>query len=201
MSWAHILSLSRVVAGAPIAVLVLSGNGNALLGAAALFSAAAITDLLDGPLARHGRSVTAFGIYLDTTGDKVLVSVVLIALSTARLVDPWMSMVIVGREFLVTGVRTLASVQGVVVPANFAGKIKTTVTLVAMTMVMIVAGGTEGGVVSTIGHLSIWREVAWWAMTAAVALTIYSGIRYILSARPMFGRTVDLQAGITGPGP
>jgi CDP-diacylglycerol---glycerol-3-phosphate 3-phosphatidyltransferase len=186
MSWPHILSISRVAAGAPIAALVLAGHGDALLWAAALFGLASLTDLLDGPLARRGRTVGPFGIYLDTTGDKVLVSVVLIALSSARIVDPWMAMIIVGREFLITGVRTLAAVQGFVVPANFAGKVKTTLTLASMFLLLVVASGQEGGVVAQIGHLSAWRSIAWYAMVVSVALTVISGAKYVADGRPLF---------------
>jgi CDP-diacylglycerol--glycerol-3-phosphate 3-phosphatidyltransferase len=186
MSWPHILSISRIVSAAPIAALIMAGHGNALLWAAGLFALASVTDLLDGPLARRGRTVGPFGIYLDTTGDKVLVSVVLIALSSVRIVDPWMAMVIVGREFLVTGVRTLAAVQGFVIPANYAGKVKTTVTLAALFLVMVVASGVQGGAMATLGYLSAWRSAAWYAMLLSVALTVFSGVKYIVGARPLF---------------
>jgi len=186
MAWAHVLSLSRVVAAIPIAILITSGSGNALLWAAVLFAASSLTDLLDGPLARRGQTVGPFGIYLDTTGDKVLVSVVLIALASAHLLDAWMAMVIVGREFLVTGVRTLASIEGKVIPANFAGKVKTTVTLLAITLLLAVASAREHGSLAPVGHLSLLWAVSWWAMAAAVALTVYSGARYITDARTLF---------------
>ena len=81
------------MAAAPIGILVLAGHGNALFWAAVCSTLASLTDLLDGPLARRGRKVSPFGIYLDTTGDKVLVSVVLIAMSSAHMLDPWMVMI------------------------------------------------------------------------------------------------------------
>lgn len=186
MSWPHILSISRVVAAAPIGILVLAGHGNALFWGAVLFTLASITDLLDGPLARRGRKVSPFGIYLDTTGDKVLVSVVLIAMSSARMLDAWMVMIIVGREFLVTGVRTLAAVQGFVIPANFAGKVKTTITLLALILVLLVASAQSGGFLLNIGHLPIWHGLGWWAMVASVALTVVSGAKYIGDSRDLF---------------
>jgi CDP-diacylglycerol--glycerol-3-phosphate 3-phosphatidyltransferase len=195
VSWPHILSVSRVVVAAPVAALVLAGHGNALLCAAVLFALASLTDLLDGPLARRGsRSVSPFGIYLDTTGDKVLVSVVLIAMASTRIVDPWMAMVIVGREFLVTGVRTLAAVQGYVIAANLAGKIKTTVTLVAMTALLVVDSGKQGGVFSNAGDMNLWRRGAWIAMLIGVALTVISGARYVFDAWPMFFPNDDATA-------
>lgn len=186
MSWPHILSLSRVAISIPVAALTLTGNGNALLWAAILFTAASLTDLLDGPMARRGRTVGPLGVYLDTTADKVLVSVVLIAMSTAGIVDAWMAIVIVGREFLVSGVRTLAAVQGFVISANFAGKIKTTVTLIAIVLLLLVSSAQHGSILSHVGHLSASRSVAWLAMLVGVLLTIVSGAKYILDARPLF---------------
>ena len=193
MTWAHVLSISRVVAAIPIAALIMAGHGDALLWAAALFAAASVTDLLDGPIARRGQSVGPFGIYLDTTGDKVLVSVVLIALASAHLLDAWMAMLIVGREFLVTGVRTLAAVQGQVIAANFAGKVKTTVTLVAIILLLVVASAREGGVLHGVDHLSTWWSVAWWGMLASVALTVYSGLKYIVDARGLFSHEASVE--------
>jgi CDP-diacylglycerol--glycerol-3-phosphate 3-phosphatidyltransferase len=187
MTLAHVLSLSRVVAAVPIAALILAGHGSALFWAAVVFAVASITDLLDGPLARRG-PISPFGVYLDTTGDKVLVSVVLIALATTHLIDAWVAMVIVGREFLVTGVRTLASVEGQVIPANFAGKVKTTVTLIAIVYVLVIASARQHGFVQLGLGASIWWSLAWWAMIVAVILTAYSGARYILDARDLFTR-------------
>ena len=186
MSWPHALSVSRIAAGAPIAVLILVGQANARLCAAVIFGVAALTDLLDGPLARRSRGVGPLGIYLDTTGDKVLVSVVLIAMSAAHLVDAWMVMIIVGREFLVSGVRTLAAIQGFVISANFAGKLKTMVTLTAMFLVLMVASARDGGSLHTVGHIATWGSVAWYGMVLAVALTVISGAKYLFDGRPMF---------------
>lgn len=186
MSWPHILSISRILAAAPIAGLILAGRGNALLWAALLFAAASLTDLLDGPLARRGRTVGPVGIYLDTTGDKVLVSVVLIAMSAQRIVDPWMVAVIVAREFLVSGVRTLAAVQGFVISANLAGKIKTSVTLAAMFLLLVAFGGIQGGAMGRLGNMAAWRSAGWFGMLLATGLTVFSGLRYILDARPLF---------------
>jgi len=179
LTWPHLLSISRIAAAIPISVLILSGGPGRYLAAAILFAIVSLTDLLDGPLARRGRVVGPLGVYLDTTADKVLVSVVLIALAAGHLVDVWMVMVIVAREFLVSGIRTLAAVQGFVVQANFAGKIKTTVTLAAIVLVLLVAAGStsHGGHVQTVPRIG---------MVVATILTLYSGIMYLISARSLF---------------
>jgi CDP-diacylglycerol---glycerol-3-phosphate 3-phosphatidyltransferase len=194
----QLLSLSRILAAVPIAALILTGTSATYFAAAALFAAVSLTDLLDGPLARRGRSVGTLGIYLDTTADKVLVSVVLIALVSQHLVDAWMAMVIVGREFLVSGVRTLAGAQGFVISANFAGKIKTTVTMVAITLVLLWANAGTGGFISRFDHLAWMQRVTWVGMLLATILTLYSGIKYIVDGRPLF--TVARRGGPTAVG-
>jgi CDP-diacylglycerol--glycerol-3-phosphate 3-phosphatidyltransferase len=180
------LSLSRVIAAAPIAALILSGGSGDMLAAAIVFGLAAITDLLDGPLARHTKTVGPLGVYLDTTGDKVLVSTVLVALTTVGLVPAWMTMVIIGREFLVTGIRTLASIQGVVVTASLAGKAKTLVTMTAMGYVLLAANAHEHGVVSKLGFASSLDGWSWYCMLAGTLLTIFSGLEYLRASRTLF---------------
>ncbi|MBV9282417.1 MAG: CDP-alcohol phosphatidyltransferase family protein, partial [Chloroflexi bacterium] len=106
MSWPHILSLSRVAAGPIITALVLSTPGDAYLLAAILFALASFTDMVDGKLARYSRRVSPLGIFLDTTADKVLVSLVLVGMAIARLSPAWIPLVIIGREFLISGLRS-----------------------------------------------------------------------------------------------
>jgi CDP-diacylglycerol--glycerol-3-phosphate 3-phosphatidyltransferase len=189
----QLLSLSRILAAIPVAALILSGESTGYLAAAVLFAAVSLTDLLDGPLARRGRSVGPLGIYLDTTADKVLVSVVLVALAAQHLVDAWMAMVIVGREFVVSGLRTLAGAQGFVISANFAGKIKTTVTMIAITLVLLWANARTGGAISGLDRRGWMQPFTWSAMLLATILTLYSGIKYIVD-----GRSLLLMAPRTG---
>lgn len=186
LSGPQLLSLSRILAAVPIAALILSGQPISYMAAAILFAAVSLTDLLDGPLARRGRSVGPLGIYLDTTADKVLVSVVLIALVAQHLVDTWMAMVIVGREFVISGIRTLAGAQGFVISANFAGKIKTTVTMIALTLVLLWGNAQAGGVISKLDHGGWMQPVTWSAMLLATVLTLYSGIKYVVDSRSLF---------------
>ncbi len=196
MSWPHLLSISRILAAVPIAALIYSGRPASLLGAAALFGAASLTDLLDGPLARRGSAVSPFGVYLDTTGDKVLVSVVLIALTAQHLVDGWATMVIVAREFLVSSIRTLAGVQGLVISANFAGKLKALVTMLAIVIVLLWANAQAGGVIGRAGGISVMQTVAWLGIALAAALTVWSGIKYGVDAKSLYsGPIPGVQSG------
>jgi CDP-diacylglycerol--glycerol-3-phosphate 3-phosphatidyltransferase len=100
--------------------------------AVVIFVAAALTDILDGYLARKKHQVTALGQLLDPIADKLLVVSVLISLVDLRLVPAWLAVVIIGREFSVTGLRMVAALQGVVIPAGHLGKWKMVLEIVAI---------------------------------------------------------------------
>src|SRR2546425_10853834 len=104
--------------------------------AAGVFALAAVTDTLDGYLARSRRSVTTFGKVMDPIADKLLVAAALISLVSLGRVDAWVAMVIIAREFAVSGLRVAAGVQGGGIPANRLGKAKT-VFQVAMVLALI----------------------------------------------------------------
>lgn len=188
MSWPHILSFSRVVAGPVVAALVLTGSANAYLLAAILFAVASLTDLLDGKLARHSRRVSPLGIFLDTTSDKVLVSLALIGMAIAGLTGAWIPLVITGREFLISGLRSYAASCDRVISAHVWGKGKVALTMVAIFAVLIAADARHGGILSRVGDGRLWPHFgtgASWLLGLAAALTIISGARYIVDAWPL----------------
>jgi CDP-diacylglycerol--glycerol-3-phosphate 3-phosphatidyltransferase len=189
MSWPHALSLSRVVAGPIIAALVLAAPGDAYLLAAVLFGVASLTDLIDGKLARYSKSVSPFGVFLDTTADKVMVSLVLVALSTAGLVATWIALVIIAREFLVSGLRSYAASRQRIISAHIWGKGKAALTMVALFILLLAADGRAGGAISHVGGHCLWQSVftvSTWGMDVAAVLTIISGVRYFIDALPLF---------------
>src|ERR1700737_1075603 len=108
--WAlpNLLSFSRIVAAPILYVLVVSGGRYGFLAAAVLFVAASLTDTLDGVIARRRHLVSPLGIYLDTTSDKILVAVLLIAITGVILAPGCIAAVIIAREFLVPGLRSYA---------------------------------------------------------------------------------------------
>src|SRR5207244_12259895 len=128
----NLLSFSRIVVAPVIYALVVSSSRYGFLIAALLFVAASITDTLDGEIARRRHLVSPQGIYLDTTSDKVLVAVLLVALAVARLAPGWMTALIIAREFLVTGLRSYAATLRVVIPAGGAGTATTVITIVTL---------------------------------------------------------------------
>src|SRR5260370_6251805 len=139
--WAlpNLLSFSRIVAAPILYVLVVSGGRYGFLAAAVLFVAASLTDTLDGLIARRRHLVSPLGIYLDTTSDKILVAVLLIAIAVTHLAPGWMAAFIIAREFLVTGLRSYAAALGIVIPAGGWGKAKTLIPIVALFLVLLVA--------------------------------------------------------------
>src|SRR5438270_9678541 len=148
--WAlpNLLSFSRIVAAPILYVLVASGGRYGFLAAAVLFVAASLTDTLDGEIARRRHLVSPLGIYLDTTSDKILVAVLLIAITVAHLAPGWMAAVIIAREFLVTGLRSYAAALGIIIPAGGWGKAKTLITIASLTLVLLAGDASRGGVLS-----------------------------------------------------
>src|SRR5919202_638097 len=159
MSWPHILSFSRIVAGPVVSLLVLAGTADAYLLAAILFALASLTDLIDGKLARYSQRVSPLGIFLDTTADKVLVSLALVSMSIAGLAAAWVPLVIIGREFVISGLRSYAASCNRIISAHAWGKGKAAVTMVAISCVLIAANGTSGGILTKALSEGVWRDL------------------------------------------
>lgn len=159
------ISLARVVAAVPVMVLIYLG---AYVAAAALFTAAAATDFLDGYLARRWHSSTALGVFLDTTADKLLVAGVLIALVVAGRAWGWAAALIIGREIAVLGLKAAAASDGTVVYPSIWGKIKFVVQFAAIFLAILRYD-------QRVGNMFLDE----WAMTAAVIVTVLSAWSYL----------------------
>ena len=133
---ANVLTLVRVALIPVLAAVLLSTLPNADLLAAIVFVVASATDALDGWLARRRSEVTQFGKLMDPLADKLLITAALVSLVALYRLDAWVAMVIIAREFAVTGLRMLAVEQGQVISASVWGKLKTT-TQVAMVLALI----------------------------------------------------------------
>jgi CDP-diacylglycerol--glycerol-3-phosphate 3-phosphatidyltransferase len=105
--------------------------------ALAVFLAAALTDLLDGYLARRWKQVTTVGTLLDPVADKLLISAALISLVEIRLLPGWMAILIIGREFAVSGLRSIAAAEGYIIKAGELGKTKMVFQVLGITLVML----------------------------------------------------------------
>ena len=158
------LSLSRILM-APFCLLILSDWQYAVPAMVVLLALAVATDFLDGQLARRLNRKSDLGAFLDFTSDKIFVATMLISLTAKMWVPAWMTALILSREFFVMGIRLFAAAQGFVLSAKLWGKIKTSVTFLALLLTVLQISG------------------AWWVMLAAVLLTVFSGIDYIFKVR------------------
>lgn len=167
------ITLARIVL-VPVFLLILSIKikyGHFL--AAIVFIIAASTDGLDGYLARKRKEVTKLGKFMDPLADKLLISAALISLVELRQITAWVAFIIIGRELAVTGLRSIAAADGVVISASWLGKAKTVSQIIAIVLLFIHDFPFE--------PLNI--PVGKFAMGVAVFFTIWSGLDYFRKAR------------------
>lgn len=138
--------------------------------AAAIFILASMTDWLDGYLARKNNLVTDFGKFMDPIADKLLVCSAMICLVEKEALPAWIVIIIIGREFIISGFRLVASDKGVVIAASYWGKFKT-VSQMLMVILLIL---DLGGVCNTIAQVLVW---------VALALTVISLVDYMVKNR------------------
>lgn len=145
--------------------------------AAAIFIIAALSDLLDGYIARKHNLVTNFGKFMDPLADKLLVSSALICLVELKLLPAWIVIVIIAREFIISGFRLIASDNGVVIAASWWGKIKTVVQMVMSIMLII---NLDFIFINILEQISIYL---------AAVLTIISLIDYMVKNKKVLKET------------
>jgi CDP-diacylglycerol--glycerol-3-phosphate 3-phosphatidyltransferase len=146
------------------------GDGPTTLGdllAGSVFIVAAITDSLDGYIARKWKLVTTLGKFIDPLADKVLVIAAMVALVELQRIPAWIVVVIITREFVVTGLRLVASAEGVVIAASRGGKIKTVFQVIAISLLILKMPG---------GMTLMW---------VAMFLTVWSGMEYLIGGARM----------------
>jgi CDP-diacylglycerol---glycerol-3-phosphate 3-phosphatidyltransferase len=169
----NVLTYGRIAAVPAVAGLLMWGGNGARWTALALFILAAITDFLDGYLARLWQLQTSLGRMLDPIADKVLVAVVLLILCSDQILDGghrWAAVIILSREVLVSGLREYLGELQVSVPVTKIAKWKTAVQLVAIGFLIAgPAGDTIVPIVTNIGIAGLW---------IAAALTLYTGYDY-----------------------
>lgn len=191
----NMLSFSRVLATILVFILILINQPWSFLVATVIFFLASITDLLDGYLARRYHLVSPLGIFLDLTADKVFVSAILVAFVQLGLVPAWIVVIIITREFLVTGLRSVASARGTVIPAGKLGKQKTFITLLAIGGVLLAKGIGASHLSlypialnfsnSQVGVGDYLLLIADALMLLAAIWTVLSGVEYTRGAFPL----------------
>ncbi|MBA3728848.1 MAG: CDP-diacylglycerol--glycerol-3-phosphate 3-phosphatidyltransferase [Actinobacteria bacterium] len=169
LGWPNLISVGRILLVPLLVALVLSEDRGAAYAAAAIFLAGALSDGLDGYLARRYGTRTRTGEWLDPLADKVFVAAPLVALSALGRFPVWVAVVILVREVGVTLLRTMLGRRGIAMPASNLAKWKTSFQLVAITLYLLpLASG--------------WTPVRLGVLTVALGLTIWTGIDYLIRA-------------------
>jgi CDP-diacylglycerol--glycerol-3-phosphate 3-phosphatidyltransferase len=171
----NLLTLFRIAAVPIIIILMLFPNRFCVFVAALVFSAAAITDYLDGFYARRRNMVTTLGKVMDPVADKLLVSSAFIMLAALNWVPAWIVCIIIGRELAVTGLRNIIAGKGEDLSASNLGKFKTGFQIAAIIPLMI-HFPLFGLNVQAIGNLFLW---------GALVFTIWSGADYFIRSRTL----------------
>lgn len=143
--------------------------------ALAIFIVASLTDLLDGKIARKYNLVTNFGKFMDPLADKLLVCSALICLVELDKIPSWMVIVIISREFIISGFRLIASDNGVVIAASYWGKFKTTFQMVMICLM-----------IADLEQIGLLTNIVTWA---AVALTVISLVDYLVKNKDVMKDT------------
>ena len=149
----------------------------------AIFLAAAVTDWLDGYVARKRGQITALGAWLDPMADKLLIASAFLALVEMRLAPAWMVLIILGRELAVTGLRNIALLQGFSIEVSELGKVKMAVQVFAITAIIL---GVRFQVLETLGRWALWG-VVFFALVSAVQYfrEFWSQVGAPVKRRPM----------------
>ncbi len=164
------LTIMRVISVPFFVVLYLQGY---TMIAFFLFIAASVTDYLDGYLARKNNLVTNFGKIMDPLADKILVYSAFCCMVENGLVPAWMLIVILSREFVVAGMRTVAAAEGIVIAAGMTGKIKTVLQMIAVPLLIL----NSPEPIAFAAQIMLW---------ASLIMTVVSGIEYVYKNKQIF---------------
>ena len=166
------LTIFRVILVIPFVALMLNGYD---LWAVAVFIIASLTDLLDGKIARKYNLITDFGKFMDPLADKLLVCSAMIALIEMNRIPSWVVIIIIAREFIISGFRLIASDNGVVIAASYWGKFKTTFQMVMICLM-----------IANFPQLQILTNIIMWI---ALILTVVSLIDYLVKNKDVMKNT------------
>ncbi len=178
------LTLLRIFLVPVVVVALLDETPNGDLIAAGVFALAALTDGLDGYIARSRGDITTFGKLMDPLADKLLVTAALVSLVSLGRLEAWIAMVIIAREFAVTGLRGVAAEQGVVIHASWLGKVKTAIQVVAI-VALIATDPAPLGV-----DILVY---------VALVVTVVSGVDYFFGFRRMIADAQATQKAAKSP--
>lgn len=179
----NLLGLFRIVTTPVLVILIVVGAPWADIAAALLLLAMAISDIVDGRIARKLQVVSALGVFLDTISDKIFVAGALLPMVERGLLPAWLAVIVIVREFAVSGLRSFAAASGVVISARSWGKQKLvfTVTAIIWCLINAAAIATPGIPQPLLLLTSLWPV----PMALALIWTIGSGVEYFWKAREL----------------
>lgn len=202
MNLANKLTITRIILVPLFMIFMFCDNIYTRIFALLIFVGASLTDLYDGRIARYYNCVSNFGKFMDPLADKLLVSAAFISFVQLKelQIPAWMVVFIISREFIITGLRTLAASEGKILSATQSGKFKTTsqmITIIFILLILIInvyiskSWDIEGILTSKIVmgkyYLILFlKKVPFWLMFFTTCLTVFSGISYIVKNKELF---------------
>ncbi len=187
MNWANRLTLGRLVLTVLFVFALSSHWAYGRTAALILFSLAGVSDYLDGEIARRYGTITKFGQLMDPLVDKVMMAAAFICLVPIGAIPAWVATIVVARDFLITGLRLLASSDGIILPAERLGKHKTSWQIATVAFFLALLAAIE---VRPAASQEIWWQDAWIyggnaLLWITIGLTAYSGLAYLWRHRAL----------------
>lgn len=189
----NMLSLARILITPIFLAFILWENlPHRFLIACVIFSIGAITDAVDGHLARKNNQITTFGKFIDPIADKVLTTSALLAFLSMGLCSIWVVMLVLTREFIIASIRMISASNGVVVPANIWGKIKTVTQMVFTILIMLLG---EAYYITQMNYMEIYVKLPELSLVSngllwvTAVFTVISGIIYLYDSRKVIDFT------------
>jgi CDP-diacylglycerol---glycerol-3-phosphate 3-phosphatidyltransferase len=175
----NLLTFFRIALIPLLVILLLSPSRTSCFFATAIFAIASITDWLDGYIARRMGIVTLFGKFLDPIADKLIVAAALVMILPYDRAPAWMVLIILSREIIITGLRSIASTEGIVIPASNLGKFKTIFQIVAILALLLHYDYYWFfGIQNSYLHVNM-HNIGMFYLWIATILTIWSGVDYL----------------------
>ena len=175
MNFPTILTVIRIILVAPVMILIFMDNLPAQIATTVCFTLASLTDKIDGHLARKNKQVTDLGAFLDPLADKMLINLTFLALVVLNIMPLWMFAVILIRDFAVDGMRMMSAKKGTVIPANIFGKVKTTMQMITIILILL-------NQILNLEPLAIINTIL---LYIVVFLTVLSGAIYLFKGRKL----------------
>jgi len=178
------LTLSRIILSPIFMVFFIMDNVYCRALSLVIFTVASLTDLWDGYLARKYGIVTSFGKFMDPLADKILTSTAFLSFAALGYVKAWMIVLIITREFFITGLRTLAAYRGLVISPSFSAKLKTVLQMMTIVVILLYINLKTFFIAS--GYTGTFFESAWiiqvfdWMVLVTMVITVLTGIDYII---------------------